>query len=188
MEGAPLEEDFDAFVNILRVRSRENCQSWEQSTNQINSLLVLLILFWCAIKVINVWNMLESVWTVSLMWWEGHGCFFASTCSSLNVPNQSPNKCDGYKKWQKTYLFYVRSMVIRSVWVPSCPSLKQDVLFRLVLPFFGVTWSSRSSSLWLESFSLFLFFSLSFFFFKHCLDWSCTASLFLSICPFLILT
>lgn len=33
VEGAPLEEDFDAFVNILRVSSYKKRQSWYKSTN-----------------------------------------------------------------------------------------------------------------------------------------------------------
>lgn len=54
--------------------------------------------------------------------------------------------------------------------------------FRLVLPFFGLTCSSRSSSLWLESGSFFFF-----FFFKQCLDLSftesrCTLSFTVSLC------
>ena len=51
MEGAPLEEDFDAFVNILRVSS---CKSVTHHSNE--PFLVVLFLD-VSLKVINGWNM-----------------------------------------------------------------------------------------------------------------------------------
>lgn len=43
MEGAPLEEDFDAFVNILRVSACKNVNhGWKRSTNLDRPFLVVL--------------------------------------------------------------------------------------------------------------------------------------------------
>lgn len=163
----------------------KKCQSWEQSTNQINSFSVLLILFWCAIKVINVWNMLESVWTVSLRQWEGHGCFFSSTCSSLNVSNQSVISVMVIKNGRKPAVWtYLMSAPWSSALSGFRPALHSHRMFFFVwfCPF--LEWLAAASPVpcgWKVA-------PIFFFFFKHCLDWSCTASLFVSIRPFLIYT
>lgn len=158
----------------------EKCQSWEQSTNQINSVSVLLVLFWCAIKVINVWNMLESVWTVSLRQWEGHGCFFSSTCSSLNVSNQSVISVMVIKKGRKPAVWtYLMSAPWSSALSGFRPALHSHRMFFFVsfCPF--LEWLAAAGPVpcgWKVA--------RFFFFLKLCLDWSYTASLFLSICPF----
>ena len=62
MEGAPLEEDFDAFVNILRVRSRKNVNhDTPIKTSFFGPAPLEKFLFWCAIKVIYDWNIGEHL-------------------------------------------------------------------------------------------------------------------------------